>query len=151
MQKQIAQNKGKGRTDEKQEVVVENKSGSNPVKGLQSHIKSIEQPPKNLKSNDLADQYWFITVEGKVIVEPPVGYLSGKFKAFVWLIEENFWKKNLRNREFIVSKDFNLDPDLYKVWPNYKFWTEHAGIGEAINQAKSIDAIKSKFQAITLR
>ena len=90
------------------------------------------------------DEYWFISSDGKVIVEPPKHRRSGKYKAYVWVITQNFRKKKHRKKEVIISHDFYLDPTHYKYWPkNNLLWNEHTEIGEGIKTQKSVDAIKS--------
>ncbi len=63
-------------------------------KSVKSHLQYIEQPPNGLKNAELVDEYWFISDDGKVIVEPPTHYRSGKYKGYVWAISESFRKKN---------------------------------------------------------
>ncbi len=55
---------------------------------------------------DLMDEYWFISDDGKVIVEPPKHCRTGKYKGYVWVIAEAFRKKKHRKQEVIISHDF---------------------------------------------
>ncbi len=50
---------------------------------LKKHLQYIEQPPTGVKHQELIDEYWFITSEVKVIVEPPDHYRTGKYKGYV--------------------------------------------------------------------
>ncbi len=70
-------------------------------KSIKSHLHYIENPPTDLKSAELIDEYWFILDNGKVIVEPPIHYRSGKHKAYVWVISESFRKK-------IIKRSYNF-------------------------------------------
>ena len=122
------------------------KKGQGKAQGeqtIRSHLQYIEQSPDGLKNTDLIDEYWFISTEGKVIVEPPKHYRTGKYKAYVWTIVENFRKKKHRKSEVIISHDYYLNPEHYKFWPRSNLWQEHADIGEGIKSLKSVDSIKS--------
>lgn len=109
-----------------------------------SNLRYVEQPPDGLKSSEFMDQYWFISDDGKVVVEPPTAYRAGKFKAFVWYMDENVRKRKHAKRDFIVSKEFFLAPEHYKYWSPKKLWTEHKGIAEKMKGIQSVDQVKSK-------
>ncbi len=68
-------------------------------KTLQKHLQYIEQPPTGVKHTELIDEYWFISSEGKVIVEPQLNIELGSTRVM-----SGKWRKIFERKHIVEEK-----------------------------------------------
>ena len=102
------------------------------------------------EAKDYLECYWFISVEGKVVVEPPAGGdHEGKERAVVWPVKTNFTLKTFttdgKKREAFKSEKYFLIKQHYKKWSKSNHWDEHEQIAALFKQDNlTATVLKSK-------
>lgn len=96
------------------------------------HEPSDREWPPSDNRGEYAESYWFISDDGKVVVQPPEGdklLKDPKQPAYVWRIENKIRNetKSYRasgKRETFVIEGRNLVRLHYRFWPTNTYWVE---------------------------
>jgi hypothetical protein len=102
-------------------------------------------------TGEYKQSYWFVSSDGKVVIEPHDLTAESQTSAVVVRITQDFTSKTLQEQPakrecLIVEDNWKLDRQYYLKWKDAKFWSEDPPVSLLLrNQKLSLVVLKSKL------